>query len=71
MKVSKSIRDLYSELQDYALPLGKEVSGLLKVYAEQNKWSFTDRIKEEISFAQKIEMGIYSSNEQIDDFLRL
>ncbi len=68
MKVSKSIRDLYSELQDYALPLGKEVSGLLKVYAEQNKWSFTDRIKEEISFAQKIEMGIYSSNEQIDDF---
>ncbi|MCJ2164642.1 MULTISPECIES: RelA/SpoT domain-containing protein [unclassified Pseudodesulfovibrio] len=68
MKVSKSIRDLHSELKDYALPLGKEVSGILKDYAEQNKWSFSERVKEEISFAQKIEMGMYSSIEEIDDF---
>lgn len=69
MKIPKSIRDLYSSLRENAGLLEKEVNELLHDYCAKKKWQFNIRCKEEISFAQKLETGIYTVKEKIDDFL--
>lgn len=68
MKVSQSIRLVHSELDEYAKLLGQEVGTLLNDLVNEKKWSFSFRRKGLISFAQKMEMGLYSSKEDVDDF---
>ena len=68
MKVSKSIRDLYDELSNTATLIEKEVKEHLPTYCKSQKWTFSFRKKELLSFAQKLETGIYTSIVEIDDF---
>lgn len=68
MKTARSIRDLHEKLTTHAKSLSKEVEEHLIDYAEANKWVFNSRIKELVSFAQKIEAGFYPSIDKIDDF---
>lgn len=69
MKVSKSIRDLYVSLSDKIAPVELQARQLLEDYCKQQRWEFHFRRKEEVSFAQKLETGMYRKFSDIDDFL--
>lgn len=64
MKISGSVRDLYNDLAQQAIPLKKYVDDIVKPYCEENHFDYQSRIKSEESFAEKIELG----RTEINDF---
>lgn len=63
MKVSSSIRSLYSDLYDIAQELDHYVSSNVQEFCNKYSYQYEHRIKSEESFAEKLEMG---SNEMYD-----
>jgi hypothetical protein len=68
MKVEHSIRELHGSLNGTAKLVENEAKELLEDYCKKKKWIFNHRRKEKVSFAQKLETGIYCSIRNIDDF---
>ena len=67
MKVVHSIRNLYNKQHAQA----EELAMVIRDYVNDNKektWHYFDRIKEEESFALKIEAGKVSDLNNVDDF---
>lgn len=68
MKIAKSIRDIYFDQTVRGRRLSLEVSELLKVEIEEKGWFFESRLKEEDSFALKLETGRVIDPTKLEDF---
>lgn len=67
MKISSQVSNLYNELKAIAEDLKEYTNNRLKDTCDSNQWLYICRIKEKESFAQKLEMGRYSSIDLVDD----
>ncbi|MCP4150750.1 MAG: hypothetical protein GY757_23595 [bacterium] len=67
MKITTSIRNLYSDLSEQYSKLPEKVEERIRVF-KNKQWHYVGRIKEEESFALKIETGGYSKLDEINDF---
>ena len=67
MKVPQSVRVLYQELRSTAEALKSAVDSLI-VGKKQRQWHYESRIKEEESFALKLETGRVADPKALDDF---
>ena len=65
MKISKSILNRYYEHKEYAINIQKSVEQSLKNICDREGWFFVSRIKEEESYAQKLECSYVGLN--VDD----
>ena len=65
MKISKAISNRYYEHKEYAINIQKSIEQSLKDMCDREGWFFVSRIKEEESYAQKLECSYVGLN--IDD----
>ena len=67
MKISRGIRDIYSDVHPKYLELQKRVDNLL-ISKKEKRWHYESRIKREESFALKLETGRFQVDECLGDF---
>jgi ppGpp synthetase/RelA/SpoT-type nucleotidyltranferase len=67
MKIDRHVRSAFEEQRTLNEALAVEVRRIFKAIYE--RWHFESRLKEEESFAQKIEAGFYTGRMVLDDFL--
>ena len=68
VKIVKSIRDIYLDQTVRGRRLSLEVNELLKAEVEGRGWFFESRLKEEDSFALKLETGRVVDPTRLEDF---
>ena len=68
MKVSKSLRDIYSKQRGLCEQLRKRVDNIMMNKLKERRWHYESRVKTIESFALKIETGRYDDPNQIEDF---
>jgi len=68
MKIAKGIRDAYSAVRGDYVRLSDEVSAKLQPKIESKGWFFIYRVKEQESFALKIETGRVDDPRRMEDF---
>ncbi len=68
MKVSKSIRDVYSERKPIYDGLREKVNDLINNIKDP-RWHYESRVKNEESFTLKVETGRYDDPSTMEDFL--
>ncbi|MBV1710914.1 MAG: hypothetical protein KUA37_02755 [Desulfomicrobium sp.] len=66
MKISKSVREIYLNMENTYLKLKEQVDRTI-MNLKNPKWHYESRIKSVESFALKVESGRYISQEEIDD----
>lgn len=68
MKIAKSIRDAYNDAVVEYQRLSDDVCAKVQPKVEDNNWFFIHRLKEQESFALKIETGRVDDPSRMDDF---
>ena len=68
MKVAKVLRDIHRNSFPLYEKLGKRVEDTLKHKVESRGWQFVSRIKDEQSFAQKVETCTVNDPSKLEDF---
>lgn len=68
MKIRAPVRAIYSEQLPIYAAVQKRVDGLFQPQCRKENWHYESRVKQEESFALKMEMGQTTDPTQLDDF---
>lgn len=68
MKIASSLRLCHQMMTDKYTPLKEQVDLFFRGHKDE-KWHYESRLKEQVSFALKIETGRYEKPDDLDDFL--